>query len=199
MNKSIWLAASLAALLVVGACTHQKELAEQIVANADAALAAVHDAAAKYAPDQLQSVEAQVNSLKASLAKGNYVEVVASAPAVNTAVANLKQITEEKQTQADDALAKTKQQWRALSADVPKMVAAIQERVDSFSKSRHLPSGMTKAAFESAKAQLAALNATWAQATSAVATEDYAGAVAKGQGAKEQAGAIMHALGMAPG
>ena len=195
MIKSKWLAASVTALIVVG-CASQKEPAEQAVTNIDAALATVHDAAAKYAPDGLQSVETQVATLKDNLSKGDYKKVLADAPAVTTAVANLQQTAIAKQEEADTKLAQTKQQWRTLSTDMPKTVAAIQARVDELSKSRRLPKGVSKASFESAKASLESLKVTWTEATGAVANEDYAGGVAKGQAAKDKAIEIMHDLGM---
>jgi hypothetical protein len=195
MTKSKWLAASVTALIVFG-CTSQKEPAERAVANIDAALGTAHDSAAKYAPDGLQSVEAQVATLKDNLSKGDYKKVLADAPAATTAVTNLQQAAIAKQEEADTKLAQTKQQWRTLSVDVPKRVAAIQSRVDELSKSRRLPKGVSKASFESAKAGLASLNSTWTEATGAVAHEDYAGAVAKGQAAKDKATEIMHELDM---
>jgi len=195
MINSKWLAASVTALIVFG-CASQKEPAEQAVANINAALGSAHDAAAKYAPDGLQSVEAQVATLKDNLSKGDYKKVLADAPAVNTALANLQQAAIAKQEEADTQLAQTKQQWRSLSADVPKMIAAIQSRLEVLSKSRRLPKGVSKASSESAKASLESLNSTRTEATSAGANGDYAGGVAKGQAAKDKAAEIMNELGM---
>ena len=195
MNNLKWLAASMTALIVFG-CASQKEPAEQAVANINAALGSAHDAAAKYAPDGLQSVEAQVATLKDNLSKGDYKKVLADAPAVTTALANLQQAAIAKQEEADTQLAQTKQQWRSLSADVPKMIAAIQSRLEVLSKSRRLPKGVSKASSESAKASLESLNSTWTEATSAGANGDYAGGVAKGQAAKDKAAEIMNELGM---
>ena len=195
MIKSKWLAAGATALIVFG-CTSQKEPAEQAVANINAALGAVHDAAAKYAPDRLQSAEAQVATLKDNFSKGDYKKVLANAPAVTTAVANLQQAVITKQEEADTKLAQTKQHWRTLGVDVPKMVAAIHSRLGELSKSRRLPKGVSKASVESAKASLESLNSAWTEATGAVANEDYAGGVVKGQAAKDKATEIMHELGM---
>ena len=69
-KQSAWLLASLAALVLVG-CAGQKEPAEKALASAQAALATIHDAAQKYAPDQLQAVETQLAGMKDSLAKGD--------------------------------------------------------------------------------------------------------------------------------
>lgn len=201
MKKSLFIAASFAALLLLG-CSREKGPAEDVVASIDASFAAAHDLAAKYVPEELQSVDTQVATLKGNLAKGDYKSVLASAQAVNTAVAKLKQSAEAKQAEAEAALAQTKQTWRGLGTDVPKMMAAIKGRVDAVSKSGKLPKGVTKAAFESIKTKIASLDATWTEATNALANEaneDYATAVAKGQSVKDQATEIMHTLGIAPG
>lgn len=66
-------------------------------------------------------------------------------------------------------------------------------------KSRRLPKGVSKASFESAKVGLESLNSTWTEATSAVANEDYAVGVAKGQAAKDKVTEILHELGMTAG
>jgi len=197
MKTSNWLAASAAVLLVV-ACASQKAPAQQAVANIDSALSAVRETATKYAPDTLQTVDAQVAALKDKLAKGQYQEVIATAPAVNAAVANLKQDAEAKQAAADTALAQTKQQWRNLSADVPKMIAAIHTQVDTLSKSKKLPKGLTKANFESAKTSAGSLDSMWTDATNAVSNEDYAGAVTKGQAVKDKATDLMQTLQIKP-
>ena len=79
-KQSVWLLATLAAVLVVG-CANQKAPAEQAVAGAETALAAVRDDAQKYVPDQLQAVDAQLAALKDSLTKGDYKSVLTGAPA----------------------------------------------------------------------------------------------------------------------
>ena len=204
MNKSnrpvagAWLVASAATLLMF-ACSSQKAPAEQAVADIDTALAAVHDTAAKYSPDMLQNVEGQVATLKGNLAKGDYKEVLAAAPAVNTAITSLKQDADTKQAAADAALAQTKQQWRTLSTDVPKMIEALKAQIETLSKSHKLPKGVTKASLESAKTDVAGLDSQWTEATNAVTNEDYAGAVTKGQAVKDKATEMMQSLGMKTG
>jgi hypothetical protein len=195
MIKSKWLVASVTALIVFG-CASQRDPAEQAVANIDAALRSEHDSAAKYAPEGLQAVEAQVATLKDNLSKGDYKKVLADAPAVTAALASLQQAAIAKQEEVDTKRAQTKQQWRTLSADVPKMVAAIQSRIEELSKLRRLPKGVSKASSESAKTNFESLKSTWNEAITAVANEDYAGGVAKGQAAKDKATEIMHELDM---
>jgi hypothetical protein len=197
MNRSVWLLGSLLATLVV-ACSSMKGPAEQVISRMDTSLGAIHDSAAKYSPDTLQTVEAQVASVKQIYAKGDYSGVLAAAPAVNTAIANLKRDTVSKQADADAALAKVKQQWRTLSGEVPKLVEGLHTQVDTLSKSKSLPRGVTKAGFASAKDGVTSLDQMWTDANNQVSTGDYAGAVTKGQAVKDKATELMQSLGMKP-
>jgi hypothetical protein len=195
MNRFVWLLGSLLATLVV-ACSSVKGPAEEVITRMDTKLGAIHDSAAKYSPDALQTVEAQVASVKQSYAKGDYTGVLAAAPAVNTAIANLKRDTDSKQSDADAALAKVKQQWRTLSGEVPKLVEGLHTQVDTLSKSKSLPRGVTKAGFASAKDGVASLDEMWTDANNQVSSGDYAGAVTKGQAVKDKATELMQSLGM---
>jgi hypothetical protein len=197
MKRSNWLAAGAAAMLML-ACSSQKDPAEQAIANIDSSLDAIHDTAVKYSPDTLKSVEAQVSTLKQSFAKGDYSGVLTAAPAVTTAVKALRQEAQTKSSEADAALAKVKQQWRTLTYEVPKLVADLHTQMDTFSKGRGLPRGVTKASFASAKDGVASLDAMWSDANNTVSTGDYAGAVTKGQAVKDKATELMHTLGIKP-
>jgi hypothetical protein len=197
MKRSNWLAAGAAAMLML-ACSSQKDPAEQAIANIDSSLDAIHDTAAKYSPDTLKSVEAQVSTLKQSFAKGDYSGVLAAAPAVTAAVKALREDAQTKSSEADAALAKVKQQWRTLTYEVPKLVADLHTQMDTLSKGRGLPKGVTKASFASAKDGVASLDAMWSDANNTVSTGDYAGAVTKGQAVKDKATELMHTLGIKP-
>jgi outer membrane murein-binding lipoprotein Lpp len=196
MKKVVWFAAILTGMLLTG-CSNDKAPAQQAVADIDSAISTVHDSAARFAPEALQGVEAQVADLRAKLAKGNYKEVLAASPTVKTSIASLKQDADAKQATADAAMARTKQQWRILSAEVPKIVANVHAQVDSLAKVSRLPKGVTKASFASAQTDAASLDPMWTEAVNTVANRgDYAGAVEKGQAVKEKAMGLMHALRM---
>ena len=197
MNRSNWLAASAAAMLML-ACSSQREPAEQAIAQVDTSLGAIHDTAAKYAPDTLKSVESQVSALKQNFAKGDYSGVLTAAPAVNTAIKALREDAQTKASEADAALAKVKQQWRTLTYEVPKLVADLHTQVDTLSSGRGLPKGVTKSSFASAKDGVASLDAMWSDANNTVSSGDYTGAVTKGQAVKDKATELMHTLGMKP-
>src|SRR5262249_36614356 len=151
------------------------------IAKIDGALDAIHDTAAKYSPDTLQAVQGQVTSIKQSLAKGDYAAVLAAAPAVNTAITNLKKDANAKSADADAAEAKVKQEWRNLTYEVPRLVAGLHTQVDTISNTHKLPSGVTKTSFATVKDGVASLDTMWTDANNTVASGDYAGAVTKGQ------------------
>jgi hypothetical protein len=194
-RSSLWVLATLAAVFIVG-CANQRAPAEQAVAAAESALTNIRDMATQYAPDQLQAVDAQLSSVKDSLAKGDYKGVMAAMPALNTAISNLKDTATAKQQEAEAAAAKAKDAWGPLNSDVPKMVDAISSRVDILSKSHHLPKGVTKDTLAAAKSGLDSMKSTWSAASNAAASGDYTTAVTKGQAVKDQASQIMQSLGM---
>ncbi len=194
-KQFVWLAAALMAVLLVG-CANQKGPAQQALASADSALAQIRDQAQKYVPDQLQQVDAQLQSAKDAFAKGDYKAVLAAAPALSSAITSLGQAAQAKQADVEAALSKAKDAWTSVSTDVPKMVDAIQSRVDVLSKSHHLPKGVTKDTLASAKSGLDSLKSMWSDASNAATSGDYTGAMSKAQAVKDKATQIMQSLGM---
>jgi len=198
MKKSyVWLAVVFAALFVAG-CNMQKGPAEQAVAGAEAALDAVRDAAQKYDPEDLGSVEAQLGQMKDSFQKGDYAGVLAAAPAMTTAINGLKDKATQKKADAEAALAKAKDDWGPASAAVPKMVEEIGKRVEALSKSKKLPKGVTKEGVAAAKTGLDSLKSMWNDATSASTSGDFTTAMAKADAVKAKAAEIMKSLDMKP-
>jgi hypothetical protein len=194
-KPSFWVLATLAAV-IIAACANQRGPAQQAITAAESALTNIRDMANRYAPDQLQAVDAQLNSVKDSFAKGDYKGVMAAMPALNSAISSLKDTATAKQQEADAASAKAKDAWGPLSSDVPKMVDAISSRVDILSKSRHLPKGVTAATLAAAKSGLDSMKSAWSDASNAATSGDFTTAVSKGQAVKDQASQIMQSLGM---
>jgi len=194
-KSSFWVLTTLALVFIIG-CQNQKAPAEQAIAAAESALTNIRDQASHYAPDQLQAVDAQLNGVKDSFAKGDYKGVLAAMPALNTAISSLKDTATAKQQEAEAASAKAKDAWGPLSSDVPKMVDAISSRVDILSKSHHLPKGVTQDTLAAAKSSLDSMKSTWSDASNAATSGDYTTAVSKGQAVKDQASQIMQSLGM---
>ena len=128
-------------------------------------VASLKDDGMKYAPVAYQGVESTLKMLKDSLAAEDYKAVLAGTPKLNEAVESLKTAIASGKEQFDAATA----EWSTLSADVPKMVAAIQSRVDILSSSRKLPKNVNKEAFESAKSGLESMKSMWNEATASAA------------------------------
>ena len=194
---TVWLLATLVAAALMS-CASQKAPAEQAVAAAETSLAAIRETAQKYAPDQLQTVESQLGTMKDELAKGDYKAVLGAAPNMTSAINALKDAADTKKADAEAALAKAKDDWGPMSGDVPKMLDAIEKRVASLSKVHHLPKGVTKDSVASARSGMDAMKSKWSDASNAAAAGDYTSAVNQGQAVKSQADDVMKSLGMSP-
>ena len=192
---SVFLLAAVAAVLLSG-CNTQKGPAEQAVAGAQAALEAVRDDAQKYAPEQLGGVEAKLSDMKGSFEKGDYAGVLAAAPGMTAAISSMKDAAAAKKNEAVAALAKAKDDWGPASTAVPKMVDDLAKRVETLSKSKKLPKGVTKEAVAAAKAGLGSLKSTWADASNAASSGDFTTAMAKADAVKSKAAEMMKSLGM---
>jgi hypothetical protein len=192
-KQYVWLLATLAAVLVVG-CMSQKAPAEAAISSAETALGAVRDTAQKYVPDQLQTIDAQIAGMKDSFAKGDYQSVLAQAGPLNNAIGGLKDAAEAKKADVEAELARAKDAWTSASTDVPKMVAAIQSRVDTLSKSRHLPAGVTKDSLTAAKTGLDSMKQAWTDASNSATSGDFGAAMTKAQAVKDQATQLMKSL-----
>ena len=192
---SVFLLAAVAAVLLSG-CNTQKGPAEQAVAGAQAALEAVRDDAQKYAPEQLGGVEAKLSDMKGSFEKGDYAGVLAAAPGMTAAISSMKDAAVAKKNEAVAALAKAKDDWGPASTAVPKMVDDLAKRVETLSKSKKLPKGVTKEAVAAAKTGLDSLKSTWADASNAASSGDFTTAMAKADAVKSKAAEMMKSLGM---
>lgn len=186
----------LAVALLAAGCANQKEPATKAIADAEAALAAVRDQAAQWAPDQLQGVEGALSGLKDNLTKGDYKAVLAAAPKLVTDVAALK---DSAGTAMQAAMDKANGDWTALAADLPNMVGAIESRVNILGKARTLPAGLDKAGLDAAKTGLDGMKASWTEAGSAFASGNVIEAVKMAQDIKTKGTEIMAALGMTSG
>lgn len=196
-KHSVWLTAALSAVLIV-ACNQQKGQAEQAVASAEQALNATRDEAQKYAPEQLGGVEAQLGQMKDSYQRNDYAGTLAAAPAMMTAINGMKDAAAQKKTAAEAAASKAKDDWAATSTDVPKMVDEVSKRVETLSKTRHLPKGVTKENVTAAKGGLDQLKSTWSDATAAASSGDYTTAMSKADTVKAKTADMMKSLGMKP-
>jgi hypothetical protein len=179
----------MAAVLVAACGSADKAPAEAAIKAAEAALASVRTDAAKLVPDQLRLLEDGLTSAKASFDKGDYTAALGSAKSVAAKAGDLASAVATKRAE----LTRT---WTDVSAGVPKMAEAIQSRVDILSQSKKLPAGLDKDKLEGAKAGLASLKQSWADASAAYSAGNLTDAVTKARTAKDKAVETMTALNM---
>jgi hypothetical protein len=175
--------------------SRMKEPATQAVAAAESLLATVKGDAAKYLPNDLQSVEATMTSLKESLAKGDYKVVMDGAPALTTSLNTLKEGVAAKAAEAQAAT----MLWGSFAADLPNMVSAIESRVGVLSSARRLPAGLDQAGLASAKSGLEMMKSTWVEASTAFTSGNAIDAVTKAKDVKAKGDELLKLLGMNAG
>jgi archaellum component FlaC len=189
------LAALVAASALLPGCANQKEPAEKAVAQIEASLTEVQADAERFAADELDGVREQVANLKTELSNQNYKAVVMQTPTVSSNIAALKDTVAKKKTEAEEMLAAAQQEWTELNASVPALVTQIQEKVDSFAKSRRVPKGLDKASFETAKQEFEALKTSWAEAGADFSSGMAADAVRRARAAKAKGEKLLQKLG----
>lgn len=151
------------AMLATG-CAQQRGPANKALESVENSLKDIRDDAAKYAPEGLKSVDAQIERLKASYENKEYDNVLAGTPALEKAVDSLAAAVTSGKASANKALAAAKTEWEGLNVEVPKLVDTIQARVDELGKKKHLPFGVSKDEFAGAKAGLDSMKTLWADA-----------------------------------
>jgi hypothetical protein len=168
--------------IILAACAGQKEPAEKFIGDIQATITAASAEAAKYIPDQLDSVQTQLNALKASFDKQDYAAVVSGAPAVFAAAESLATDAASKK---DEALKALNDKWMALADSVPGYLTAIQNRIDFLTKKAN-----KKAAagfdLDGAKSALSDAMSLWSKAQAAFATGNLDEAVKTAQDVKSK-------------
>ncbi|MBK7249909.1 MAG: hypothetical protein IPI06_03155 [Gammaproteobacteria bacterium] len=192
------LTASIAFLALVAACANQEAPARKAVADAEAAYTAIHDDATRFAPDAASAMETSIGDLKAALAKKDYKAVLAAASGVTAQIGALRETVATKKAEYEAALAAAKDQWGAYAADLPKMVATIQSRVDMLKKSKRLPANVSREALANATSGLDSMKSTWTQASDAFAAGNALDAVKLAESVKSKGNEVLALLGMAP-
>lgn len=192
--SNLFLALAATTLIATG-CAQQKSPATKALAAIESSLAEVRDDAAKYAPEGLKGVESQVARLKESLDKKEYDNVLAGTPALDKAVASLRDAVAAGKKHAAAALAAAKTEWASLNTEVPQMVENIQTRVDELSKKK-IRFRVSKEELESAKSGLEWMKSEWAEATAASNSGKQIAAAEKARAVKAKGEEVQKTLGM---
>jgi hypothetical protein len=181
------------AILFTG-CASQEQPARQALAAAESSLAEIRVDAAKFAPEELKSAEGRLARVKEDLAKKEYKDVLGGATQLTKETATLKEVVVSKQTQSVAAT----HEWEELSEEVPKMVRAIENRVDTLSGKRKLPADVDKEAVESAKSALESMKSQWAEASAAFKSGNAIEAADKARMVQARGEKVIDLLGMSP-
>jgi len=182
------------ALLALAACSQQGP-AEKAVDAAESALAAVHEDAVKYVPDEYKAVKADLDRARELIKAGKYSEAL-------DAIAKVPERASTLATHAAESKAKLAEKlqgdWKGLTDTVPGMVSSVEAKMAELAAAKKLPAGMDKAVLDDAAQGLARAKEAWATANEKFAAGDYEQAVANALGTQTLARKLMVVLGMAP-
>jgi len=188
-RTAVGITAAIAGLVLVACESADKAPAAAAITTAQTAIDAVKGEAAKYVPDQVKSVEDALAAAKANFEKKDFKAALTGAQDAAAKAKDLGAAAAAKKAELTKA-------WEEVSSGVPQMAAAIKSRVDILSQSKKLPAGLDKAKLDGAKADLAALNQSWTEASEAFKSGNVTDAVAKARAAKDKAVEAMTALNM---
>ena len=125
--------------------------------------------------------------------------MIAGAPALSSQLESLRTAVTTNKAAAEAANEAARTTWASMSEDLPKMVGAIQSRVDILSKAKRLPKGMDAAGLAAAKSGLDEIKSVWAEATAAASSGNAVEAVTRAEAVKAKGMEVMQALGMSVG
>jgi hypothetical protein len=179
-----------AAAVVLAACASQREPAQKMISDIEAAVSTASADAAKYVPDQLIEVQTKLGDLKAAFDRQDYKAVVTGAPAVLAEAQGLASAAAAKKAEVMKGL---NDQWSALSSAVPGYVTSIQSRIDFLSKKSNakLAKGID---LDAAKAGLSEATSLWSKGQGAFGNGNMDEAVSTAKDVKAKLEALAMSL-----
>jgi hypothetical protein len=184
--------------LVLAGCANQQEPATKALDAAQAALGAVRDEAAQFAPDQLKAVDEALERARGQLAAGKFSDVLTSSPMLTKQIADLTAASVEGKARMEAAMAEAKDLWPALSADLPKMADALKARLDALGKMKVLPEGIDAANLDFSRKSYEELASEWTAAQADFAAGHFTDAASKANSARRRATDLMARLKVPP-
>jgi hypothetical protein len=172
------------AALVLAACANDREPAQKMMNDIQAAIHGAPGDAVKYAPDQLNDVQTKYDDLQTALTAQDYKGVLARGPAVLTEAQGLAGAAAAKKAEVTQQL---NDQWSSVSSAVPQEATAIQSRIDMLSqkKNHKLAQEILKGIdLDAAKSALGDATSLWSKAQGAFGNGNMDEAVSAAKDAK---------------
>ena len=172
------------AALTLAACANDREPAQKMMNDIQAAIHAASDDAARYVPEQLNDAQTKYDDLQTALAAQDYKGVLARGPAVLTEAQGLTGAAAAKKTEVTQQL---NDQWSSVSSAVPQEASAIQSRIDMLSqkKNHKLAQEILKGIdLDAAKSALGDATSLWSKAQGAFGNGNMNEAVSAAKDAK---------------
>jgi hypothetical protein len=178
------------AAIMLAACAGQREPAQKMLSEIDAAVNAASSEAAKYVPERLIDVQTKLGDLKSAFKRQDYQAVVKAAPPVLLEAQGLANEAAAKKVEVMKAL---NDQWTSLSGAVPGSLTAIRNRIDLLSKksSRKMAAGID---LNAAKSDLGDATSLWSKAQGAFGNGNMDEAVKAANAAKGKLDALAATL-----
>lgn len=185
-----------AAMLSAG-CSGQSAPARTALDRINVVLAAAPADAAKYVPDRLKNVQAELKNLNAEFGMHDYASVLSGAPAVLAQAQGLTAAVAGRKAELSQALTK---EWAHYAATIPPSVAAVRLRLRAMARARRVHSVINVPA---ARSDLTNVDSLWTQAQTAFRAGDLQHAVTVAHQAEIRTAAAATALrlrlpGLAP-
>jgi hypothetical protein len=165
--RRLLFACALAALLLQAACAGKREPAQDLLHEIQGALLTGAEDAAKYAPDQLQDVQAKLNSLQAEFDKRDYSAVLAEGPALLTEIQRMSEASMARKQAVKQALTAD---WSRFAAYLPDRLLMLAQRADARSLAAAKTGHATQIDAAAVKAASREASSLWSKARSAFAS-----------------------------
>ncbi|MGQ0384560.1 MAG: hypothetical protein ACT4UP_07780 [Gammaproteobacteria bacterium] len=195
MNRLARITALAALLAAVAGCS-QKDPAQEAIAAAENALAAVYEDAQKYVPERYAEVKGNLEKARAAFNEERYADAIA---AVKEVPAQAEQLAKEAVEAKQQAIAALNGDWVRLSGSLPGLLGGIGSRLGELGKMRRLPKGIDKQLLEEANAAFGSAETAWDEASAAFNAGDLEGAVGKARDVETMAQDLLTRLGMQAG
>jgi DNA repair exonuclease SbcCD ATPase subunit len=188
----VLLTATLAALFLgLGACANQKVPAEQALAAVEKKFKESGADVQKYLPERYAEVEKSIQSLRDSMAKESYGDVVTNAAAADDA---LKHAIADARIKRAQMMVEMETEWNDLTKAMPAMITAMDKKISS--QRGRAPQGMTADEWKQTIAEYDAARDSWSKAAQDMSSKTFEATVLAARDAKAKIAAIMEKLGV---